>query len=166
MRTLYSGKFDVVELGDGRVVIRHPGAVAALVVLGGKALLVEQFRPALGRRTLEIPAGTLKRGEGPEEALRRELVEEIGHEPIAYTELLAVHPAPGYSSELLRIYYVWETRYVGIGRRDVGEEDMSVVEVPVEKLVQDVVSGRVDDGKTVLAVLAALARGFIRGSNF
>ena len=161
MKLLYSGKFDVVELDDGRVVVDHPGAVAALVVLGGKAILVEQYRPALRRRTLEIPAGTLKRGEKPEEALRRELVEETGYEPTHYMELLAIHPAPGYSSELLRIYYVDDARYVGVSGRDVGEEDMTVVELGLEELVRKVLSGEIDDGKTVLAVLAAIAKGLI-----
>ena len=72
-----------VELPDGnkgnRDIIRHPGASAILAFLDDETvLLVEQFRAALDRVLIEIPAGKLEKGEDPKVCAIRELEEETG----------------------------------------------------------------------------------------
>ena len=76
---------DDVELPNGHVtqrdIVRHPGAVAIILLLDdGRVALVRQFRYATGKTLLEIPAGTLECGELPLECAARELREETGYE--------------------------------------------------------------------------------------
>ena len=74
-----------VELPNGkqskREIIKHPGAVAIIAVTDeNKVVMVEQYRKALERTIVEIPAGKLEKGENPEYCARRELEEETGYE--------------------------------------------------------------------------------------
>src|SRR5687768_13977177 len=83
---LFNVELDEVELTTGviakRESIRHPGAVAMVPVKDdGRLLLVTQYRHAAGQRLLELPAGTLERGEEPLAAVARELQEEVGMLP-------------------------------------------------------------------------------------
>ncbi|PQP87836.1 NUDIX domain-containing protein, partial [Paenibacillus sp. AR247] len=86
--SIFQGKvvslqIDKVRLPDGktasREIIRHPGAVAVLAIKDDRMILVDQYRQAMGRCELEIPAGKLEPGEDPMEAAKRELVEETGY---------------------------------------------------------------------------------------
>ncbi|MFN7106506.1 MAG: NUDIX hydrolase, partial [Pyrobaculum sp.] len=131
---IYRGKnFTLVKkarhVGDKTVwgeYLAHPGAVAILALLDGRAILVRQFRPALGLWTLEIPAGTLEAGEDPQMAAVREMIEETGYRPSQLSHLLDIYPAPGVSNELIKIYFTNQLEHVGIGERDPGEEDMEL----------------------------------------
>ena len=86
---LFSGKVislqvDEVELPNGkkasREIIRHPGAVAIIAITDeNKIVMVEQYRKALERNIVEIPAGKLEKGEEPAVCARRELEEETGY---------------------------------------------------------------------------------------
>ncbi|WP_148682944.1 NUDIX hydrolase [Pyrobaculum ferrireducens] len=152
------------EVG-GRVVwgeyLVHPGAVGVLAVVDGKAVLVRQFRPALRSWTLEIPAGTLDGGESPEEAAVREMVEETGYRPVRLVPLLEFYPSPGLSDELIRLYFTDALEYVGVGERDPGEVDMEVVFKTPGEVLRMIESGEVRDSKTIIAFLAARARGLL-----
>ncbi|MEK0326740.1 MAG: NUDIX hydrolase, partial [Nitrosopumilus sp.] len=85
-QSIYSGKIlslrrDTVKIRDGKVAIReiveHGGAVGIIAFTDeGKIILVRQFRKATGRELIEIPAGTLERGEDPIKCASRELEEE------------------------------------------------------------------------------------------
>ncbi|MFB6489896.1 MAG: NUDIX hydrolase [Thermoproteus sp. AZ2] len=160
-------KFDLVRitytLAGRRVVaevLRHPGAVAAVLKRNG-LIFVKQYRPAVGAYTLEIPAGTLKRGEAPEDGLKRELVEETGYLPTKYVPMGWIYPSPGVSDEKIYLYFVEAAEYVGVGQRDPGEADMEVVEVGVEEAFGAVAKGEIRDGKTVAALFLARQLGYI-----
>ena len=81
---IYKGKiFDLIQkdvvINDKiyqRDIIRHPGGVGVLVTKEGKILFVKQFRHAINKETLEIPAGKLEYGEDPKTCGMRELNEE------------------------------------------------------------------------------------------
>ncbi|MEM1597019.1 MAG: NUDIX hydrolase [Pyrobaculum sp.] len=141
--------------------LQHPGAVAVLALQGGRALLVRQFRPALGAWTLEIPAGTLEQGEDPHEAAVREMVEETGYRPRALEPLGQFHPTPGVSNELIRLYLARELDYVGVGERDPGEADMEVLWIDVGEALDMVDRGVITDSKTIIAFLLAQRRGLL-----
>src|SRR6185312_3372673 len=89
--TVYRGRLFNVELDrlamDGGVIaeretLRHPGAVCMIPILqDGRLAFVTQYRHPTGRRLLELPAGTLEKGEQPAAAAVRELQEEIGYRP-------------------------------------------------------------------------------------
>ncbi len=139
----------------------HPGAVAVLALLNGEAILVKQYRPALGAWTLEIPAGTLEPGESPEEAAVREMVEETGYRPASLVPLIEFYPTPGVSNEYIRIYLAGSLEYVGVGDRDLEEQDMEVLRMPAREVLKMIESGEIKDGKTIIAFLTALSRGLI-----
>ena len=86
-------------------IVRHPGSVVLIPVTDhGEVVLVRQYRPALGRWAWELPAGSLKPGEDPEKAARRECHEEIGLIPSRVTRIGAFFPTPGYCDEEMNYY--------------------------------------------------------------
>lgn len=135
-----------------REVIRHPGAVA-LVALSdeGKVLLVRQYRAALERVTLEIPAGKLELGEDPQLAAERELEEETGYFAERLDYLMPVACAAGYSDEVIHLYMATGL-HKGEAHPD-PDEFVSAEWVDLEVLVDSVLDGRIEDSKTVIAAL-------------
>jgi ADP-ribose pyrophosphatase len=98
-----------VELPNGKVtyrdVVRHPGAVAVIAVdAENRVLLVRQYRTALERVVLEIPAGKLEAGEDCEVCARRELAEETGYVARQMRYLAPVAVAVGYSDEIIHLF--------------------------------------------------------------
>ena len=100
---------DEVSLPDGktsiREYIRHPGA-AVMVPLreDGKIIFLRQFRYALVKVLVELPAGKLDPGENPEATAKRELAEEIGYTSHHLTRLGIIHPCIGYSDEQIVVF--------------------------------------------------------------
>ncbi len=170
--SIYKGRilelkvFDV-ELPSGREtrreIVEHPGAVAMVPLLdGGKVALVIQFRLAAGVELLEIPAGTLRRGEDPVECARRELIEEIGYEAGSLEPLAEFFLAPGYSTELMRLYLARDLRRVG--QRLDADEQIRVVEMDMADAWGLVERGGIRDAKTIVGLALALQRLGGRGS--
>ncbi len=162
-RRIYEGRIvglriDEVRLPDGgkstREIVEHRGAVAAVPVdSDGRVLMVRQWRHPAEEVLLEIPAGTLEEGETPEETLRRELVEEIGHRARRVEHLADLYTAPGYSTELIGIYLATELEPMD-GEAD-ADENIEVVPIPLEDAVERCRSGQVRDAKTVAGLLLA-----------
>lgn len=152
---------DTVELINGRTswreVIRHPGAVVVVPIDNeGNIHLVRQFRYPYGRAVLEVPAGKLERGEEPFPAARRELSEEIGAEAAEWTEMGEMLPTPGFCDELQHVYLA---RGLTFGRTHPDEDEfLEQVSMPLEEAVAMAVDGRLEDSKTVAAILRAWLR--------
>ncbi|MBP9021387.1 MAG: NUDIX hydrolase [Syntrophobacterales bacterium] len=91
-----------------------------------RVVLVRQYRHGIRAETLEIPGGLVEKGDTPEEAARRELREETGHEGTELTFLGAVHPNPAIQNNLCYTYLAEGVRPVGDLRQDDGE-DIEVV---------------------------------------
>lgn len=110
--TVHSGYLRVERLDlaspDGstfsREVVRHGTAVVVVPWDGERVHLIEQFRAAVGRRLIELPAGMVDEGETPEAAAHRELCEESGFRAEAMTLLHRVHPSPGYTDEEVCVF--------------------------------------------------------------
>ena len=151
----FSVHLDDVVLRDGKVTrrlrIAHPEAAAIVpFVSEGEILMVRQYRYALGRETLEIPAGKLDPGEKPEECAVRELLEETGYRAESLRRVYTFAPAIGYSNELIHIFSAHGLQRVN---PDIDEAEISSVETlaldRVRSLVQD---GLILDGKTLIAL--------------
>ena len=151
----FSVHLDDVVLRDGKVTrrlrIAHPEAAAVVpLVSEGEILMVRQYRYALGRETLEIPAGKLDPGEKPEECAVRELLEETGYRAESLRRVYTFAPAIGYSNELIHIFSAHGLQRVN---PDIDEAEISSVETlaldRVRSLVQD---GLILDGKTLIAL--------------
>ena len=145
-----------VELPDGRVairdVVRHPGAVAVVALTeDGRICLVRQYRTALGRVTVEIPAGKLAPGEDPLECAGRELLEETGMSAEKIAFLTTIATSDGFCDELIHIYMA--TGLTFSRSEPDADEFINVDLVPLEELVDAVLDGRIEDAKTVVGAL-------------
>jgi ADP-ribose pyrophosphatase len=161
-RLLHEGRnfdflVDEVELPNGyitqRDIVRHPGAVAIVPLLGdSKVVLIRQFRYAAGKTLLEIPAGTLEKGEPPLECAARELREETGYAAKALEPLLSCFMAPGYSDEVIHFF-------VARGLSAVGDDPEIDEEITLElyslEEVRRMIAGNViEDAKTIVGILS------------
>lgn len=157
----YDGKLlkvDEVEIelpngkGTTHEVIRHPGAVAIVALdKTGKVLLLRQYRTALERVVVEIPAGKIDPGETPEEAVHRELQEETGYTCGEIRRLASIAVAVGYSDEIIHIFMATDIEQ-GDATPD-EDEFLSIEWVEIESLIESVLDGRIEDSKTVIAGL-------------
>ena len=151
----FSVSLDDVLLQNGasgrRIKLDHPEAAAIIPFLSEEHLLmVRQFRYALGKETLEIPAGKMDQGEKPEECARRELLEETGFEADLFQLVLTYAPAIGYSNELIHIFSARQLRKINA---EVDEREIASVEkVSLVELKDMVGRGLIEDGKTLLAL--------------
>ncbi len=145
-----------VQLPDGRNairdVVRHPGAVAVVALTDeGRICLVRQYRTALGRVTVEIPAGKLAPGEDPLECASRELLEETGMEAEKIAYLTTIASSAGFCDELIHIYMATGLSFSKSSPD--ADEFINVDLVEVGELVDAVLDGRIEDAKTVVGAL-------------
>ena len=145
-----------LEGPDGTVhsrdVIRHPGGVGVLPILGGEVVLVRQYRVALDRPILEMPAGRLEPDESPETAGRRELAEELGMTG-RLVPLGALHVSPGYTDEIIHLFAAVDI--VASDREPEGaeEHEAEVIRLPLAEALEMVGDGRITDAKTQIALM-------------
>ena len=153
--------FDVermeVRLPNGhqsvRDVVRHCGAAAVVALTeNGKIALVRQYRTALDRVTVEIPAGKLDPGEDPLECAKRELKEETGFVAGRIAHLTTIATSCGFSDEIIHIYLATQLSFEGANPDE--DEFLNVDLVPVNELVDAVLDGKIEDAKTVVGALA------------
>lgn len=160
-RRLYNGKVlsldldEVVEPGDVRVtreVVRHRGSVAALPVNDdGSIVLVRQYRYPVDESVWELPAGRRDPDESPEEAVQRELREEIGHRAERLEKIAFFYTTPGFCDESMHLF-----RATGLveDRKDADDDErIEVAEFTLSKAREMVASGEIREGKTLVAVL-------------
>ena len=147
---------DTVQLENGhtstREVVHHNGgaAVAALNEKG-EIYFVRQYRYALGKELIEIPAGKLEKGENPFDAARRELAEEAGVCAGEYRDLGTVIPTCGYCNEIIWIYGA--KNLTAVSQNLDPDEFLSVFTLPLDEAAEKVISGEISDSKTAVAIL-------------
>ena len=162
-KRIYEGRIvnlrvDTVELPNGRVstreVVEHKGAVAIVPLLDHQTIvLVRQYRQPAGRVLLEIPAGTLEKGEDPADCARREVEEEIGYAPGELTEMFHSYLAPGYSTEMLHTFLAEDLQKTEVNRDT--DEFLEIVTVSLEDAVKMIDTGEIVDAKSICGILLA-----------
>ena len=148
---------DQVELPDGkpglREYVKHIGAVAVLPLTEDEEVIcVRQYRYAHGVVMTEIPAGKLdSRDEDHVEAALRELREETGATCQKLTYLGLFRSTPAILDEKIDLYLAEGLTF---GERDLDDDEfLNTVRVPLSDLVEDVMQGKITDGKTLVAIL-------------
>ena len=137
------------------------GIVAIVAVTtDGKLILIEQFRPPVGKRVIEIPAGLAGDVAGHEKeplakAAQRELLEETGYEARSMKAVAEGPPSAGICDEVITMFVAKGLKRIGDAEGD-GSEDITVHEVPLAR-VAAFLKKKVREGCTVdLKVYAAL----------
>lgn len=165
-RIVYEGRWsvrvDTLALPDGRTLekatVVHPGSVVLVPIREGaggaiEVLMLRQYRLSLDQTILELPAGTREPGEPLQNCAHRELREETGFAAGSLLSLGEVWPAPGVTDERMAIFLARDLRHDPLPG-DVDEE--IVVETwPLAELAAMALDGRLEDAKSVVALLRA-----------
>ncbi len=161
-RLVYDGRVvklrvDTVQMPSGkettREIVEHSDCVAIVAIDNNdNILLVNQFREAVGKELLEIPAGGIDGDEDPEAAVRREMQEETGYLPRKLERLAGFYSAPGYCTEYLYLFLAADLVPSQLYAEDT--ESISLVRVPTSEIPHLLSSGRICDGKTIAGLLA------------
>lgn len=139
-----------------RGLIEHPGSVILVPLLGDEVVLLRQYRLALDQTIVELPAGTRQPGEAWEACAQRELREETGYRAGQLEALGTIWLAPGLSDERMALFLATELRPDPLpGDRD---ETISLTKLPLAELARQALAGELEDAKSGLAVLRALAQ--------
>lgn len=152
-------RVDKVVFHDGlqstREVVEHRGASVIIPLLEDtRVLLVKQYRYAIGRELLEIPAGTLNDGEPPEICAKRELQEETGYACEELEKVLECYVAPGYSTEKIHFYLARRLRRTGQTPDE--DERITVVPLSITEALSKIRNGEICDAKTICALFRIL----------
>lgn len=156
-RVIYKGNFMTyinvdVELPDGKIgnrdIIKHPGACAIIPFIDDeRIILVNQFRKALDKNILEIPAGKLDKDEDPKICAIRELEEETGYKASEITYLGKIAMAPGFCDEIIYLYKATGLRE---GEKSLDEDEFTEVKIFNIKDVKTMIkNGEIIDSKTI-----------------
>jgi len=157
---IYEGKIvslriDTVELPDKkyskREIVEHPGGVGVVAFTDeGKMLLVKQYRKAIDRVILELPAGKLEVNEEPRETALRELREETGYTADKLEYLLEFYTSPGFSTEKI---YLFLAKGLTKGEQELESgEFIQVEDYSIEELNKMIDRGEIMDSKTLIGI--------------
>lgn len=152
-------KVDEIRQPDGNIgtreLIRHIGAVCIVPVTDDNKVIMEnQYRYPIAQLIQEIPAGKLDAADEDRlEAAKRELREETGYTADEWIDMGLYYPAPAYSDEKITMYLA---KGLHKGETDLDDDEfIEVTEIPITELIDDIVSGKITDGKTQVAILKA-----------
>lgn len=164
--TVYNGcvidlHVDEVTLPNGKVttreIVKHPGAVAIIALTDDdRIVFVRQFRKALEKTIVEIPAGKLEPGEVPHETALRELKEETGYTAKTLQKVTAFYTSPGFADEFVHVFVATD-----LERGEQQADDDEFVDCLTKTLDEAQAleqSGDICDAKTAYALLYLAAR--------
>lgn len=160
---------DTMELPDGRIekwdYIDHKrgGACIVPVLPDGRILMIHQYRPAIDRETLELPAGARDSvQEDTAVTAARELEEETGYRSDKITLLLKLKSAVAYCSEFTDVYLAEDLIPIGGQHLDEAEE-IRIEAFDLDTLLGKIYSGQIQDAKTAAGILAYSTRLYKEG---
>ena len=143
---------DVYENPSKREIIEHNGGVTIAALDDEEnILMVRQYRYAIGKNILELPAGKLETGENPLECAKRELIEETGYEAEHFEFLGDLWPSPGYTAEKLYIYFAKSLKFKG--QNFDPSEYVELEKIPLKKAYKMVLDNEIEDAKTQIGIL-------------
>lgn len=148
---------DTMKIPNGNTAkwdfIKHKGAAACVAVKDdGKLIMVKQYRNALERDTIEIPAGGINAGEDMESAAMRELEEETGYRANKSTFLISIRTTVAFCDERIDIYVA---EHLTKTEQKLDEDEyVEILEFTLDELLEMIQNGTIQDAKTISALLA------------
>lgn len=148
---------DEVQLPNGktssRELVKHPGAVAIIAITEDhKLVTVEQYRKALGRSIVEIPAGKIEQGETPENTALRELEEETGYTATNLHFIQRFATSPGFADEIIYMYVAEGLKKVESQSSLDEDEFVEVKKITLHEADKLIESEEIFDVKTAFAI--------------
>lgn len=145
-----------VELPDGKIgtrdIIRHPGAAAIIPFIDEETIiLVKQFRTALNKVLIELPAGKLEKDEDPLICAKRELEEETGYKSDNIEYLGTIATGAGFTDEVIHLYKA-TSLYEGIKSGD-EDEFIEIYKYKLDDVKKMIKNGEIIDTKTISAFM-------------
>jgi ADP-ribose pyrophosphatase len=161
-KSIYNGKKVSLEVHDlenestlrhvQREICVHPGAVVVLPLLPeNQVILIRNYRYSVGQVLLELPAGTLEKGEDPMDCAGRELIEETGYKAGRLEALPMFFTSPGVLTEKMYPFIAYDLQKTQQALEE-GEE-IELHPVPMKQAVDMCFDGQIADGKTVATIL-------------
>ena len=145
------------EITYQREVVHHNGSAVIVPVFDdGTVALVKQYRHPAVRYLLEVPAGTLAKGERPEIGAARELKEELGVVAASLEKLSEFFVSPGFCEEKMWVYLATELSEGEQALED--DEILDVVRLPIAEALEMITSGEIQDAKTIIGLILAAPR--------
>jgi len=137
-----------------REVVHHPGSAVILPAFDdGTIALVKQYRHPAVKYLLELPAGTLKDHERPEDGAARELEEELGMVAGNLEKLAEFFVSPGFCEEKMWLYLATDLKQTAQRLED--DELIEIVRLPIDRALQMIRDGEIEDAKTIIGLLLA-----------
>ena len=145
------------ELTYQREVVHHNGSAVIVPIFDdGTVALVKQYRHPAVRYLLEVPAGTLAKGERPEIGAARELKEELGIIAARLEKLSEFFVSPGFCEEKMWVYLATELSEGEQALED--DEILDVVRLPIADALEMITSGEIQDAKTIIGLMLTAPR--------
>jgi ADP-ribose pyrophosphatase len=145
------------ELTYQREVVHHNGSAVIVPIFDdGTVALVKQYRHPAVRYLLEVPAGTLAKGERPEIGAARELKEELGLVAAQLEKLSEFFVSPGFCEEKMWVYLATDLVEGEQALED--DEILDVVRLPIADALEMITSGEIQDAKTIIGLILAAPR--------
>jgi 8-oxo-dGTP pyrophosphatase MutT (NUDIX family) len=142
-----------------RDVVHHPGAVVVVPVVDGDVILVRQYRAAIDRPLLEVPAGKRDvHGEPPLVTAHRELEEEVGMRAGAMTQLAEFYNSPGFCDEHSFLFLATDLTPCATDFQGHEEQHMTIERVPLDAVPDLIAAGDLVDAKSIIGLCLARER--------
>lgn len=166
---LLSLEVDEVLLPNGRTttreIVKHPGAVVIVAPDDHRRVaMVRQYRAAVGRELLELPAGTREPNEAAEACARRELAEEMGLAATTWTSLGGFYSAPGFCTEYLSLFLA--TGLSPVPAHPEPDETLRREWIDLDTVPALIDAGEICDAKSVAGLLRYLQAGSGEGESW
>jgi ADP-ribose pyrophosphatase len=164
-KSIYRGRVfdisvDTIREGETtyqRETVHHPGSAVIVPVFDdGTTAFVRQYRHPAVKYLLEAPAGTLQRGEVPEQGAARELEEELGYVAGRLEKLSEFFVSPGFCEEKMWVYLATDLRQTQQQLEE--DEIVDVIRVPFSQALSMISTGEIEDAKTIIGIMLAAPR--------
>lgn len=142
------------DIEYNREIVEHPGSSVVLPMhSNGEITLVRQFRLPANEFLLEIPAGTVEKGETPEQCAFREIEEETGYRAGRLTKASEFFVSPGFLTEKMHLFLAHDLEKTE--QKPDFDENIEVVRLKLDVAVALVGDGTIIDAKTIIGILLA-----------
>lgn len=153
---IFSLKREILSFNDKTThtwdIIVHPGAVALIPITeSSNLLLLKQWRRAIGKIIIELPAGTLEEGENPLICAQRELQEETGYMANSIEPFGGIYSAPGFTTEYIHLFIAKDLILSPLPGDD--NEGIDVIEVSLSESIRMIETNQIGDAKTIIGIL-------------